>query len=250
MSVKQIIRRNDNGEHIPMYIRIAMDLREMILKGEYKQEEKIATEDEIALEYGVSRMTARGAITELVREGLVYRVHGKGTFVSRDKIERNLNRVTGFHEDMISMGLKPSSKVIKFKKRLPTDYECYELKLQKSTTVFEINRIRYIDDKPYGYQELILPEYLLKDLSKEDLEKKSLYAYLESINYPISYANQRMEVSTDTNINKIIDIPTHIPFFYINRISYLENDVPVELFNSYFRGDKFSYSLRLSNHNE
>ncbi|WP_303968837.1 GntR family transcriptional regulator [Sporosarcina ureae] len=238
------------SEHIPMYIRIAMDIRKKILSGKYLEEEQISTEDEIGVEYGVSRMTARNAITQLVEENLVYRVHGRGTFVSKNKIERNLNKVTGFHEDMLSMGLNPSSKVIKFITRLPDAKEQHELKIRKNDKVFEINRIRYIDDVPYGYQELVIPVRLLQDLKKEDIEKSSLYTYMNKLEKPISYANQHMEVAIKPEINELIGISENIPFFKIKRVSFLANNEAVELFHSYFRGDKFSYSLQLSNHIE
>lgn len=231
----------------PIYIQISQDLRNRIFKGHYKQGNQIPTEDELVMEYGVSRMTVRNAVTELVNEGLVYRVHGKGAFVAQTKLQRSLNKITGFHQDMLEIGLNPKAKVLTFEKRNPTEKECHVLNLRKLNRVFSIKRIRYIDDIPYGYQELVVPESQVADLESLNLEKESLYSYLKEIGKPIIKAEQRMEALMDEHVANILGIKSNIPFFFFDRISYLEDATPVELLHSYFRGDKFSYTISLSN---
>ncbi|MFD1037409.1 GntR family transcriptional regulator [Virgibacillus byunsanensis] len=238
---------NIKDPQAPIYIQIAKDIRAKVNKGLYQEGEQIPTEDEIAQQYGVSRMTARNSVTELVRDGIIFRIHGKGAFVSHGKVERNLNKITGFHEDMIAMGLQPSSKIIKLKKRFPTDKERNGLKIHRLSSVFEVKRIRYVDDIPYGFQKLIVPEYLVPDLTEVNLEKESLYYHLRKIEKPIHVAEQRMEAVMEPKINQILDIPKTIPFFFFERTSYLEEKLPVELLYSYFRGDKFSYTISLKN---
>lgn len=233
--------------YIPIYIQISQKIRQMITSGYYQEDDQIPSEEEIVNTYGVSRMTARNAVTELVNEGLVYRVHGKGAFVARTKLNRHLNKITGFHEDMHNIGLKPSSKVINFEKRRPTEKEGNILKIDKLNMVFEIKRIRYVVDVPYGFQKVIVPEYLVPKLYEVDLEKESLYSYLNLIGKPLVTSDQRMEAVMNTEIAELINIPDTIPFFFFERTSFLENQTPVELLQSYFRGDKFSYTMHLSN---
>src|SRR5690625_1960486 len=115
--------------HTPMYIQISQEYKNKIINNYYEINQQIPTEDEIAKKFGVSRMTARNAVTRLVMEGLVYRVHGKGAFVVQKKIERSLNKITGFHEDMVREGLNPVSKIIKFEKRYPNDEEAHKLRI-------------------------------------------------------------------------------------------------------------------------
>src|SRR5690625_2111879 len=107
----------------PIYLQIAYKIRDQIVGGELKLNEQIPSEDELAELNGVSRMTARHAVTYLVNEGLVYRVHGKGAFVSSRKLNRNLNKLNNFHQDIEKLGMKPSSKLLEFKRRLPTQKE-------------------------------------------------------------------------------------------------------------------------------
>lgn len=232
---------------IPIYIHISQELRNLIINGHYKQDEKIPTEDEIVLKYGVSRMTARNAVTELVKEGLVYRVQGKGAFVGRVKLQRSLNKITGFHQDMLEMGLHPVSKVLDFQKRVPTDKECQKLGIRKVNKVFSIKRIRYIDDIPYGFQDLVIPEYLVPELGSLDLEHQSLYSYLENSGKQIKNAEQIMEAVLNAEVAELLGISNSLPFFSFERISFLEDGKPVELLQSFFRGDKFSYTINLTN---
>ncbi|WP_174733228.1 GntR family transcriptional regulator [Mesobacillus harenae] len=231
----------------PIYIQISQDLRNLIIKGHFQQGDQIPTEDELVMKYGVSRMTARNAVTELVNEGLVFRVHGKGAFVARAKLQRSLNKITGFHQDMLEMGLNPKARVLDFEKRLPTEKECHRLNLRKYNKVFSIKRIRYIDEIPFGYQELIVPEFQAPKLDSLNLETESLYSYLKDIDKPIKNAEQRMEAVMDAHIAEVLGTPVEIPFFFFDRTSYLVDGTPVELLHSYFRGDKFSYTVSLSN---
>lgn len=243
-----MVKTNTFGNtQIPIYIQIAQDLRNLIFVGHYHQDDQIPTEDEIVIKYGVSRMTARNAVTELVNEGLVYRVHGKGAFVTRAKLQRSLNKIGGFHQDMIEIGLKPSSKLVNFVKRHPTERECHKLNIRKLNNVFAVKRIRYIEEIPYGFQELIIPEFLVPNLDRINLEKESLYSYLGEIGKPLHSAEQRMEAVINDEIAEKIGISKCIPFFFFDRISYLEDGTPIELLYSYFRGDKFSYTINLSN---
>src|SRR5437588_11800459 len=97
---------------LPRYFQLKEIMRERIRSGEWKPGELIPSERELSEKYGISRMTARQAITELVNEGLFYREQGKGTFVSRHKITQQLIRLTGFTEDIKARGQRPSTKVL------------------------------------------------------------------------------------------------------------------------------------------
>lgn len=231
--------------NIPIYMQIAEDIRSKIIDGEFKINSKIPTEDEIVEQYGVSRMTGRNAVTELVNEGLVYRVHGKGVFVTRKKLERNLNRLNGFYEDMREKGYKPGSKILQFYKRIPTQREQHILEIKSNQEVYYIRRIRYIDEIPIALQNLIVPVQRVPNLNKVDLNHRSFYAYLEKNGTPLKKAEQRMEAIVAPEIAKEMGIPKELPFFYFERISSDENEVPLELLYSYFRGDHYSYAITL-----
>ncbi|GIP31620.1 GntR family transcriptional regulator [Paenibacillus sp. J2TS4] len=233
------------NNHVPFYLQIAQNIRDKIISGEYPVNFKLPSEDEIVKIFGVSRMTARHAVTQLVNEGLVYRMHGKGAFVARSKVERNLNKLNGFYEDMKELGMNPSSKILQFTKRLPDQREQHLLQIHKNQEVYYVYRSRYVDDNPIGLQSLVVPVRLVPDLDQVDLEVTSFYSYLDQIGSPLVKADQRMEAILAPNVAKKLGVSEKLPFFFFERISYNEEDNPVELLNSYFRGDFYSYNITL-----
>src|SRR5690606_36132770 len=114
-------------------------------------------EEALAKQFGVARMTARYAISELVQEGLVYRIQGRGTFVARDKVERHLNTLSGFYEDMQTLGLNPESKTLSFTTRLPDPTEQRLLRIRKNESVYAFERLRSLGDMPISIQHFVVP---------------------------------------------------------------------------------------------
>jgi len=231
--------------HTPFYLQIAQHFREKIISGEYPINSKIPSEDEIVTLFGVSRMTARNAVTQLVNEGLVYRMHGKGAFVARSKLERNLNKLYGFSEDMKVRGFKLTSKVLKFERRLPDQREQHVLKLQKNQEVYVIKRIRYENESPIGLQTQITPVHLTRGLDKVNLEEKSFYNFLKEIGHPPEKADQRLEAVLAPHVAKILGISEKLPFMYLERVSYTIDDTPIEYQMSHFCGDFYSIQVTL-----
>ena len=115
---------------LPRYREIARELKEQIQVGHYKEHQTIPSEPELAKLYDVSRMTARQAINELVYEGVLYRVKGKGTFVNHQKYEKSIHGLTSFSEDMIQKGFKPSSRLISQTVRLANEIVASKLQIK------------------------------------------------------------------------------------------------------------------------
>jgi len=230
----------------PIYLQIAYNIRKKIVDKDYKKNDKIPTEDDLAATYGVSRMTARNAVTHLVNEGYVYRVHGKGAFVLNRKLNRNLNKLNNFHQDIEKLGLVPSAKVIEFKERFPNQKEQNVLSIQKTEKVYDVKRIRYVDNEPLGLQNFIVPKKLVPNLPNIDIENGSFYEYLEEVGYPLYQADQRMESVYAPEIAKIIGVSLkNNPFFFFERVSYTKDNIPVELLYSYFHGENYSFNITL-----
>src|SRR5919205_4653418 len=97
---------------LPRYYQLKEIIREGIRSGAWPPGSLIPSERELCERYGISRMTARQSITELVNEGLLYREQGRGTFVGRPKIAQKLLRLTGFTEDMKAREQRPGARVL------------------------------------------------------------------------------------------------------------------------------------------
>src|SRR5699024_8736417 len=231
---------------LPAYLQIANILREKILQNKFEIHCRIPTELEISKKYHVSRMTARQAVTYLLNEGLVYRVHGSGTYVASSKLSRNLNRLSNFTQDMEKLNLNPRSILLELQKREPTDREQANLNIGKKQKVYFVSRIRLINNKRIGVQNFVTPVSLVPGLEEIDLENSSFYKFLDSINQIPIRGEQKMEAMLAPKIAILIGADENSPFFYFSRVSYTENNIPIEQLDSYFLGEYYSFNISLT----
>src|SRR5699024_845695 len=142
---------------LPIYLQIAYQIRDDIINRKYEVNAQIPAEEELASIYGVSRMTARNAVTYLVNKGLVYRVHERDACVSVQQLNRNLNKLNNFKQDMKALGMRPASNILEFLRRLPTQREQQLLHIHKNQEVFNVKCMRYANGEPLGIQSFIVP---------------------------------------------------------------------------------------------
>src|SRR5258708_38361115 len=154
---------------LPRYYQLKEIMKERIRSGEWKPGDLIPSERELGETYGISRMTARQAITDLVNEGLFYREQGKGTFVSRNKITQQLIRLTGFTEDIRARGQQPSTKVLSAQLTPANEVTAERLRIQTGQIVFYLQRLRLADGEPLAIESSQLSFKGCEKLLEEDL---------------------------------------------------------------------------------
>lgn len=178
-------------------------MKQLIEEGEWKPGDKIPSENELCDKFEVSRMTIRQAINNLVEQGYLYRKRGIGTFVQLPKVEQKLQGMTGFTEDMISRGMKPSSQLLSFRLVPATAKIADRLRIQEGESVYEVRRTRLADDEPIAFETTYLSPTLVKDINEEILQQ-SLYEHLEKkLGFKLVRATQSIEASiaTDMKLN-------------------------------------------------
>ena len=230
----------------PYYTYIARTVRQRILHGEYSVGDKLPSEEAMRQEFAVSRMTVRQALAELVNASLIHRVKGVGAFVTTGHLERDLNSITGFHEEFQNLGLNPKSRVLVSERRLPTRYEQLRLELTKYQPVRFVRRIRYLTDVPMGVQSLTVPIHVVPGIENIDLEITSFYRHLRDVGIPLERADQHISAVVDTELAAMIDIPADIPYLQVERTSFVRGNLAAELLVSSFRADKYSYHVSLT----
>ena len=156
----------DKQSPIPMYHQIIENLKKQIEDGTLTPDTLIPSEREYAEHFGISRMTVRQALSNLVNEGYLYRQKGKGTFVSRKKIEQPLQGLTSFTEDMSQRGLKASSQLLHFKSIICPVHLLPTLQLSDNDMVYEIKRIRLANAEPMAIETSYIPESVADGLTK------------------------------------------------------------------------------------
>src|SRR5512140_559586 len=151
----------DPNDFLPRYFQLASILRDRITSGEFGEHQSIPAERQLEELYSVSRTTIRQALDLLVRQGFLYREHGRGTFVSPLKLQKGVSELTSFSEDMKKRGLVPGQKILQIGNVEPPAKVRSQLELPESVTqVLRIERLRLGDGVPMGLQTsyYFLPE--------------------------------------------------------------------------------------------
>ena len=133
-------------EGIPLYVKIRESLRQQIASGELERGQKLISEDDLASKFGVSRMTVRHGISDLIDEGLLYRRHGIGTFVTLPHIERDHSRLTNFFENSNLQGIQARAVIIDFEIIRANQRVAKALLLEPEDLVIHIKSLRQADD--------------------------------------------------------------------------------------------------------
>src|SRR5213082_783493 len=138
----------------------------------------IPSERRLSTELGVSRLTLRAALDELVREGYLVRRHGSGTFVSEPKIAQELT-LTSFTDDMRRRGMTPASRTLELKV-VPAGARLGRLlHVSPSEPVVVAKRLRLADRETMAIETLHVRESLVPGLTAADLQEHSFYELLQ-----------------------------------------------------------------------
>lgn len=228
---------------LPRYYQLKEIMREKIRNGEWLPGDLIPSERELGEQYGISRMTARQAITELVNEGLFYREQGKGTFVSRHKITQQLIRLTGFTEDIRARGQRPGTRVISAEMVAADEMIAERLRIKAGELIFRLRRLRLADDEPLAIETSQLHFQGCERLLEEDLEQNSLYRLLENkYGLPLMEAEQELEAGLAGDKEaELLNISIGSPVLFIRRTTYTDRDQPIEYAKSVYCGSKYTF---------
>jgi len=192
----------DPTSAIPKYHQLANILRQQIDNGDFQPHDTIPSERLLEQHYKLSRPTIRQAVDLLSRQGYLYRVHGKGTFVSPPKLQKGMLELTSFSEDMRNRGLEPGQKIIEFGYVKPNSKVRRQLEItDDDKKVLRIKRLRYGDGKPMGLQDSFLSLDSSQAVTREEIEEKgSIYVILqEKFGIYPTEADETLEVTLATS---------------------------------------------------
>jgi GntR family transcriptional regulator len=237
----------DKRSPVPIYYQIEAHIRDLIEKNQLQPGDAIPSEREFTETFEVSRMTVRQAISNLVNDGTLYRQKGKGTFVAEQKIEQPLQGVTSFTEEMIKRGMVPGSHLLSFSTIAATDEIASMLRVELSSPVYEIKRIRLADKKPMALEWTYISEQLVQDLTADKV-MQSLYSYIEEkTGLQITNANQVIEADiAGQDEVEHLNMKKGAPILLIHRNAFLENGQPFEWVKSVYRADRYKFIINMT----
>ena len=165
---------------VPMHTQIREIIRRRVLDGTYAPHSQMPSESQMIEAFSVSRITIRQALGDLQKEGLIFKVPGKGSFVAKPKAFQNLSRLQGFGEAMAPSGYETFSQVLSMRRMAATDVVARSLQLAIGDAVFEIQRLRYLNREPISVDQSYFPLALGERLAQEDLPTRDIFIILEN----------------------------------------------------------------------
>jgi GntR family transcriptional regulator len=200
----------------------------------------IPSERQLSTDLGVSRLTVRAALDELVREGYIVRRRGSGTFVSEPKIAQELT-MTSFTDDMRRRGMSPGSRTLSLE-IVPAGARLGRiLHVSPSERVLVAQRLRLADRETMAIEDLHVREALVPGLSARELEELSFYELLrERYGIEIVGGMQTIEATvTNEEESSALGVPLHSPAFLFERVTRADTGAIVEYVRSIYRGDRY-----------
>lgn len=230
----------------PKYETIADEIRKRIIEHVYPLEHALPDEIHLAQEFGVSRMTMKRALEILVMEGLIYRKRGKGTFIlqssfQKDRINVISKETRGLTQVIGDRSLR--SEVLNFEVKFPSQEVANHLMIELTEPVYEIRRVRYVDEEPYVIELTYMVANLITGITREILEK-SVYAYIqEDLGYTITSSHKVIRADKPDEYDQAyLKNDVTEPIIEVEQVVYLSNGKPFEYSFARHRYDKFVFS--------
>lgn len=233
---------------LPIYYQLMEILRDEIEKGQYKPGDALPSENELTIRFGVSRPTVRQAVNELVREGLLYRIKGKGTFVAQPKIVQDFfQKLLSFAEEMREKGLEHRTEVLGLDVRLPQQSVSEHLRLPYGRKIIRLERVRFINEEPIVHVTSYIPWDYFPGMEALDFTNLSLYQVMEERwGARVSMARRWLEaVPATARSAGVLKIREGAPVQLCRTVTWDDKGRAVEYSVASYRGDRSQFILEL-----
>ncbi len=241
---------------VSLYKQIKEAIKTQIVSGKLQKGDKIPSERELCEMFQVSRITARQAIAEAIKEGLLYTVQGKGTFVvngkKEEKIDQGLVKITSFENSLMRKGLLAATKILNHEIKTVDFALSKILCLDMTNRVLNLELIGLANDEPFVLYQSSFEASLgsrfyeiakEKEASKMGFSTIDLYDPIEDIDP--NYAEQTFEaLEANERLAEILEIDQGKPLFLVTSIIYTKNNIPIEFKKAYYRADKYKFHIK------
>lgn len=235
----------DRTSPLPLRYQLRQILLEKIETGEWKPNELIPSEQELQKMFGISRITVRQALSDLVHEGLLLRERGRGTFVAPPKMTHSPQARDTLTEYMLARGIRPGWRVIERYYTEATKEVAVQLNLITDSLVYCIRRLRLADDEPIGHHVAFLPEVFAAKINEDALLEGGSLNYISHLpQVQHSRALRTVEAVAASDIDaQLLHIPPGSPILMIQRTIFVPGGEPIEFLQARYRGDRFKYQI-------
>ena len=237
----------DKSLPLPLYHQLKNILMARIESGEWEPGQQIPTETSLSERFGVSKITVRQAMRDLADLGYIRREQGRGTFVSKAKLNQGPRELTSFSEEMRRHNLPTQSQVLEQTLQGADPAAAEALRIAGGDPMLVLKRLRMASGEPIAIQTAHIPAALVPGLVEENLENVSLYEILQS-RYGLHPANARethFAVLVEPAEAALLKVEPYSAALAARRVSCLADGQPLELVTSIMRGDRYRIVLDL-----
>jgi GntR family transcriptional regulator len=230
---------------VALYRQVADDLVQTYVNG-HGGGARLPTEAELAVHYGVSRITIRQALGHLADRGLIVRTQGKGTFVSEPRIHQDLQRLAGFHDSLVEHNIIPVTRLLEYGPRQAPPRVQQILRLSDPGACF-LKRQYLVDGRPLAVGEVYMPPRFLETVSRETAEQHPSYALLRQFG---GVTIDRAEVTiraqqAEGDLAGLLGVPSRAATMVLERLTYAATGEPCEHTTLYLRADAYEFGLTI-----
>ncbi len=232
-------------DYAPRYRAIEQALRARIAR--LRPGQRLPSDADLCAEFGVSRMTARHAMSQLAEEGLVRRDPGRGTFVAEPPTHRRANFLMTFSHEMRRQGRVPSSRIVERCVRFPSDGERTDLRVAHGSKVIELCRVRLADGQPVALELAVLATRCIETVLAADLERGSLHEalILEGMVPSRGKSSIRAEAATQDDA-VLLGVAAGEPMLVERRLIHDQRGRPIERTESRYAADRYGLNVGFS----
>jgi GntR family transcriptional regulator len=235
---------------IPLYSQLKDLLRTRILDGSYASHSQMPSESELGKLFNVSRITVRQALNDLQKEGLIFKIHGKGTFVAKPKAFQNVSRLQGLAEAMSQQGYEVINQLQSFTFIPAHSLIAERLKINEGEEITEIKRTRFINREPVSLEVTYVSQQIGKQLEKADLATRDIFLIIENdCGIALGHADLAIDAMlADKDLTQALKVEAGSPIMRIERLTHSAEGAPLDFEYLFYRGDAFQYRLRIDRH--
>lgn len=238
---------------MPKYHQVYLVLREQLHEGKFSR----GLPGEVALmqQFGVARVTVRRALEQLASEGLISREPGRGTRALAPAVTGAGNlteggqsaKLTGLLENLVSMGLKTSVKVLDVELVMASSSVANALQLNVGDSVQKAIRVRSTTDGPLSHITTYVPASIASTFGRNELALKPILVLLEESGVKVGRAHQTISARlADAQVAKHLDVSVGSALLAVHRLIYDDQDRPIQWLHGLYRPDRYEYQMELS----
>lgn len=235
----------DRSSPVPLYYQLKRLILNKIEDNELKPGDILPTEQQIQEMYDLSRTTVRQALSELADEGRIIRHRGRGTFITKPKVRHMPEKYPDLSDYMMAQGIKPGWRLLSAAWVDPTEEVCKALSVSADEKVFQLERLRFANDEPIGYQLAHLAPQFATYIDPSAFTEGGSLRYLNRLTLlEDSTAHRTIEaIEANEKFAELLGVAVGAALLRVTRMTYTQDFTPIELFSGVYRGDRFQYHI-------